>query len=99
MRWLATEPTEEWEQRDDPRVAAVFAGVNLLAFLAAQLLGLTDVLGVCLAASLLMLTAGYVLWERDRPTHRDRPRRRHAALLGHARDGLLARLSHRRVAA
>ena len=66
MRWLATGPTEEWEQRDDPRVAAVLAGVNLLAFLAAQLLGLTDVLGVCLAASLLMLTAGYVVWERNR---------------------------------
>jgi hypothetical protein len=66
MRWLAAQPIEEWEQRDDPRIAALIAGVNVLAFLVAQLLGLTDLIGVCLAASLLLLTAGYIVWERDR---------------------------------
>ena len=36
MRWLAGEPVEEWEQADDPRVAASLAGANVLAFAAAS---------------------------------------------------------------
>jgi hypothetical protein len=67
MRWLATQPAEEWEQPDDPRVAASFAGVNVLAFAAAEQFDLEDLLGLTLAMALLFLVAGYVFWERRQP--------------------------------
>jgi hypothetical protein len=64
MKWLATEPAEDWEQADDPRLAGFFAGANLLAFTAAEAFGLTDLLGLTLALALLFLAAGYIFWER-----------------------------------
>ena len=39
------QPVEEWEQSDDPRVAASFAGANVLAFAASEQFGLQDLLG------------------------------------------------------
>jgi hypothetical protein len=38
--------------------------VNVLTFILAELLGLPDLLGVCLALSLLLLAGGYIMWER-----------------------------------
>jgi hypothetical protein len=67
MRWLALQPVEEWEQSDDPRVAASFAGANVLAFAASEQFGLQDLLGLTLALSLLFLVAGFVFWERRQP--------------------------------
>jgi hypothetical protein len=64
MRWLEAQPTEEWEQDDDPRIAASFAGVNVLAFAAAETFGLMDLLGLTLALALVFLAAGYVFFER-----------------------------------
>jgi hypothetical protein len=64
MKWLAAQPAEEWEQSDDPRVAAMLAGTNVLAFAAAEAFGLVDLLGLTLALALLFLAAGYVFWER-----------------------------------
>jgi hypothetical protein len=65
MRWLAAQPAEEWEQADDPRIAASFAGANVLAFVAAETFGLMDLLGLTLALALVFLALGYVFWERD----------------------------------
>jgi hypothetical protein len=67
MRWLAGEPVEEWEQSDDPRVAASLAGANVLAFAAAEQFDLEDLLGLTLAMALLFLIAGYLFWERRQP--------------------------------
>jgi hypothetical protein len=64
MRWLEADPTEEWEQADDPRIAASFAGANLLAFAAAETFGLMDLLGLTLALALVFLASGYVFFER-----------------------------------
>jgi hypothetical protein len=65
MRWLAAQPAEEWEQSDDPRVAASLAGANVLAFTAAEAFGLVDLLGLTLALALIFLAAGFIFWERD----------------------------------
>ena len=43
----------------------MIAGVNVLAFVAAFVLGLPSLVGICLGASLLLLTAGYIVWERN----------------------------------
>jgi hypothetical protein len=67
MRWLAAPPVEEWEQPDDPRVAASLAGANVLAFAASERFGLQDLLGLTLALALLFLVAGFVFWERRQP--------------------------------
>jgi hypothetical protein len=67
MRWLEAPTVEEWEQPDDPRVAASLAGVNVLAFAASEQFGLQDLLGLTLALALLFLVAGYVFWERRQP--------------------------------
>jgi hypothetical protein len=67
MRWLAAQAAEEWEQPDDPRVAASFAGANVLAFAAAEQFQLQDLLGLTLALALIFLVAGYVFWERRQP--------------------------------
>jgi len=64
MRWLTTQPAEEWEQPDDPRLAASLAGANALAFLAADAFGLMDLIGLTLALALIFLAAGFVVWER-----------------------------------
>ena len=64
MKWLAAQPVEEWEQSDDPRVAASFAGANVLAFAAAETFDLVDLLGLTLALALLFLAASYVFWDR-----------------------------------
>ena len=64
MRWLAARPVEEWEQPDDPRVAAGLASGNVLAFTAAESFGLMDLLGLTLALALLFLAAGYLVWDR-----------------------------------
>ncbi len=67
MKWLAVQPAEEWEQPDDPRVAASFAGANVLAFAAAEGFDLEDLLGLTLALALLFLVACYIFWERRQP--------------------------------
>jgi hypothetical protein len=64
VKWLAAPTVEEWEQRDDWRAAGLLTLVNMLAFVAAELFGLEDLLGVCLALSLLLLAGGYIMWER-----------------------------------
>jgi hypothetical protein len=64
MNWLAAQAAEEWEQSDDPRVAASLAGANVLAFAAADAFGLVDLLGLTLALALLFLAAGCIFWER-----------------------------------
>jgi hypothetical protein len=64
MKWLAAQPVEEWEQRDDPRVPASLAGANVLAFAAAETFDLVDLLGLTLALALLFLAAGCVFWDR-----------------------------------
>jgi hypothetical protein len=65
VKWPAAPAAEEWEQRDDPRLGAVLAGVNVLAFLVAEAIGLTSLIGICLALSLFLLMATYIVWERD----------------------------------
>jgi hypothetical protein len=64
MKWLAAQPVEEWEQADDPRLAAALAGANVLAFAAAKAFDLMDLLGLTLAFALLFIAAGFVVWER-----------------------------------
>jgi hypothetical protein len=64
MKWLAAQPAEEWEQADDPRIAASLAGANVLAFAAAETFGLMDLLGLTLALALVFLAASYLVWER-----------------------------------
>jgi hypothetical protein len=64
MRWLAAQPAEEWEQSDDPRVAASLSGANVFAFAAAESFDLMDLLGLTLALALLFLAAGFIVWER-----------------------------------
>jgi len=64
MKWLTAQPAEEWEQPDDPRVAASLAGANVMAFAAAERFDLVDLLGLTLALALLFLAAGYVFWDR-----------------------------------
>ena len=64
MKWLTAQPAEEWEQADDPRVAASLAGANVLAFAAADAFDLLDLLGLTMALALLFLAAGYIFWER-----------------------------------
>jgi hypothetical protein len=67
MKWLEAQPVEEWEQADDPRLAASLAAANVLAFGAAEQFNLEDLLGLTLAMALLFLVAGYVFWERRQP--------------------------------
>jgi hypothetical protein len=64
MKWLAAQPVEEWEQADDPRLAAALAGANVLAFAAAETFDLMDLLGLTLAFALLFITAAFLFWER-----------------------------------
>jgi ABC-type spermidine/putrescine transport system permease subunit I len=66
MRWqTAPDTTEEWEQPDDPRLYAGLGGLNVLLYAAGELLGLTDLVGVCLALSLFALMGAYLVWERE----------------------------------
>lgn len=65
MKWPAAPAAEEWEQRDDPRLGAVIAGANVLAFLVAESIGFTSLIGICLALSLFLLMASYIVWERN----------------------------------
>ncbi len=64
MRWLTAQPAEEWEQADDPRVAAGLAGANVLVFAAARAFDLLDLLGLTMALALLFLAAAAIFWER-----------------------------------
>lgn len=65
VRWPTAPVVEEWEQPDDYRVCAALAGVNILVFAIADLLGLTDLTGLCLAVSLFLLMGSYLIWERN----------------------------------
>jgi hypothetical protein len=69
MRWIADPLVEEWEQRDDPRwlyPAAGAAMLNLLVFVAGELLDSTGLVGITLALSLFLLVGAYAVWERDK---------------------------------
>jgi hypothetical protein len=66
MRFPSAPTTaEEWDQPDDPRLYACIGGLNVLAFLVGDALGLTDLVGICLALSLFALTGAYLVWERQ----------------------------------
>jgi hypothetical protein len=64
VRWPTAPVVEEWEQPDDYRLGAALAGVNILGFAIGDVLGLTDLTGLCLAVSLFLLMASYLIWER-----------------------------------